>query len=285
MGTSTENMIMGTPRVITKERKMEIDSDASLKNCDPELADLRLLHLADSALPIGGLAHSFGLESLVAEGLLGVNDLPEFLHGFLEEAGMAEAIFCREAFRLAGMKRRQDGLRQNPGQVSAISARETGEEFCAERWVELNDRLSALKPARESRAGSASLGRNFLMAVAALGDFSVLKEALEASKRAGSAIHHSPAFGLAGGVLAFEVERAVLAYLHQSMASLVSACQRLLPLGQSTATRILWDLKPAIIDAAKRSADCTLDDAWCFMPLLDWGAMEHPALRIRLFIS
>jgi urease accessory protein len=238
-----------------------MNSDAAFRNFEHELAELRILHLTDSALPIGGLAHSFGLESLVSAELIKVDDLPEFLRGFLEEAGMTEAMFCRAAFR------------------------QTQEAFCAEQWTELNDRLSALKPARESRAGSASLGINFLTAVAALGDFAVLQEALVASKRAGGLIHHSVAFGFAGGVLGFDEDRTVLAYLHQSMASLVSACQRLLPLGQSTATKILWNLKPTILETAKQSATSALDDAFCFMLLLDWGAMEHPALGTRLFIS
>lgn len=241
-----------------------MDSDTPLWDFDSELADVRLLHLADSALPIGALAHSFGLESLVARGLIGTGDLPEFLRGFLEEAGVAEAVFCREAFRLA-----------EGGQ----------EDFCAGRWVELNDRLSALKPARESRMGSASLGKNFLMVVAALEDFAIVREALRASKEARSLVHHCSAFGLASGALKFEEVRALVSYLHQCVGSLVSACQRLLPLGQNAATRILWDLKPAVIETAKRSLACSVDDASCFMPLLDWGAMEHPALATRLFIS
>jgi urease accessory protein len=228
-----------------------------------ELGELRLLHLADSALPIGGLAHSFGLESLVAHGLVGVRDLPEFLRGFLEEAGLVEAVFCREGFR-SGSKRH---------------------EVFAEKWVALNDRLSAMKPARESRLGSASLGKNFLTAVAGLGDFAIVRDALRVSKETGSLIHHSVAFGLAGGALGFVEDRTVLAYLHQCVASQVSACQRLLPLGQSAATKILWDLKPAMIETAKRSSVCGVEDASCFMPLLDWGAMEHPALTTRLFIS
>jgi len=173
-----------------------------------------------------------------------------------------EAVFCREAFRLAGVN-----------------------AFASERWVEINQRLGALKPARESRAGSAALGQHFLSAVLGLGEFPFVRQALAAARQARSVVHHSPAFGLVAGVLGLDEERAVLAYLHQSLSSLVSACQRLLPIGQSEATRILWNLKPALIDAAARSRDCSVDDVSCFTPLLDWGAMEHPALTTRLFIS
>jgi urease accessory protein len=229
-----------------------------------ELAYLRLLHLADSALPIGALAHSFGLESLVAGEMLRASDLPGFLQGYLREAGLLEAVACREASRLARME---------------------PQEFSAARWIDINDYLSALKPARESRGASAALGRNFLEAVLVLGEFPLVLEAWEVSLRSQSLIHHSAAFGLVSATFAFDESRAVLAYLHQMIASLVSASQRLLPMGQKEATRILWDLKPAIAEASDHSRSCTLETVSCFMPLLDWGAMEHPALPTRLFIS
>ena len=244
---------------------MERDSANDTLGQADALAELRLLHLADSALPIGALAHSFGLESLASCEMLATRDLPDFLRTFLEEAGMMEAVFCRAAFRLS---------------VAAAS-----EDDFAARWIALNNRLSARKPARESRGASASLGGNFLQVALNLADLPRALVALSASKRSASLVHHSTAFGLACGLLRFAQDRVVLVYLHQSVASLVSSCQRLLPLGQSEAARILWNLKPAIMDAANRSATCALDDAGCFMPLLDWGAMEHPALRTRLFIS
>jgi urease accessory protein len=229
-----------------------------------DLAHLQLLHLADSALPIGALAHSFGLESMVSAEILTAAELPDFLRGYLQEAGMLEAVACREAFQIV--------MAQRP-------------DFSGARWIEINDCLSALKPARESRAASAVLGRNFLQAALLLGDFTVLREAREASLKATSLIHHAAAFGLVSAAFAFDETRAVLACLHQMTSSLVSACQRLLPIGQNEATRILWNLKPAIIEAAILSASYTLDQVSCFMPLLDWGAMEHPALTTRLFIS
>jgi|SRR5580704_657131 urease accessory protein len=240
------------------------DAKSDHLSCSEDLAFLRLLQLADTALPIGALAHSFGLESLVAAEILTAGKLPEFLHGYLQEAGMLEAVACREASQLA---------------------RPQVESFPAARWIEINDYLSALKPARESRTASAVLGRNFLQATLLLGDFPVLRAAREASLRSASLIHHSTAFGLVSATFGFDESRAVLAYLHQMAASLVSACQRLLPVGQNEATGILWNLKPAIIETADRGATCSLDEASCFMPLLDWGAMEHPALATRLFIS
>lgn len=243
---------------------MKPEPNSNFTATPDELALLRLLHLADSALPIGALAHSFGLESLVAVEILKVSDLCDFLRGYLQEAGVLEAVACREAFR---------GSEPHP------------QKFSAARWLEINDSMSALKPARESRSASAALGRNFLQAALALGDFPVLREAREASLASTSLIHHAAAFGLVSAVLGFDESRSVLAYLHQMTASLVSACQRLLPIGQNEAARILWNLKPAIVAASAFSATCTLDSASSFMPLLDWGAMEHPALRTRLFIS
>jgi urease accessory protein len=243
-----------------------MDSDPSGRSPrkSSQVAELQLLHLADSALPIGSLAHSFGLESLAYAEILTTGNLAEFLNGYLQESGLMEAVFCRKASRLA---RGGDRL------------------HFVQRWLEINDHLSARKAARETRAASAALGRTFLVLAAGLGESPLLQEALRVSKESASLIHHSTAFGLAAGAMDLDEDRAVSAFLHQSVASLVSACQRLLPLGQTDATRILWNLKPAIVRAASRSAACAVDNVCCFMPLLDWGAMEHPALLTRLFIS
>lgn len=228
------------------------------------LSELRLLQLADSALPIGALSHSFGLESLVASDMFRVADLPGFLYGYLEEAGMVEAVFCREAHRLVNVP---------------------GAKFPMDRWLQLNELLSARKLARESREGSAALGRNFLEAVIALDKSPVLRAALLAATNPPTPVHHSTAFGLVSGVIGIDQDRAISAFLHQSVASMVSACQRLLPLGQTEAARILWDLKPALFEVASRSSTLSAADVCSFMPLLDCAAMEHPSLSTRLFIS
>src|SRR5690349_19120494 len=99
------------------------------------LASLRLLQLADSALPIGATAHSFGLETLVAEGLLDAPQLESFLADYLAETGVLEASACHAAHRMA-----------------------TGASFSTEHWLDLNRRLGARKPARESRVAAATLG-------------------------------------------------------------------------------------------------------------------------------
>ena len=226
------------------------------------LAELQLLQLADSALPIGSLAHSFGLESLESAELLNPAKLPDFFDVYLFEAGLVEAVFCRVAWRLGAPT-----------------------TFSPAPWLDLNEKLSARKPSRESRAASAALGHHFIMAVKGLGEFPAIAAACQASQSTHSMIHHSTAFGLAGGALSFAEDRVIEAFLHQSIAGLVSACQRLMPFGQCEATRLLWALKPRMVQVAKQSALRTIDDVASFTPLLDWGTMEHPALATRLFIS
>jgi urease accessory protein len=266
MNTATVTRITTTVSITITKRSMPLEPElGGSKLVDyASLPFLRLMHLADSALPIGALAHSFGLETLVDAELLTVSGLPEFLHSYLEEAGMLDAVFCREAFRLTECN---------------------GETFPSGKWLEINELMGALRPARESRAGSAALGQNLLAAVLPIADCQTLRDAWQAARSARAAVYHSTAFGLIAGALGIDEEFMVLGFLHQTSASLVSACQRLMPIGQSEATRILWMLKPVIIATAARSRQCGIEEVSCFMPLPDWGAMEHPALSTRLFIS
>jgi urease accessory protein len=221
---------------------------------------LRLMQLADSALPIGATAHSFGLESLVDSRIVTVRELPTFFADYLSETGTLEAVYCRAAHHLT------------------VSPTVT---FAAD-WSALNDRLGALKTARESRTASLTLGRRFMQLVLDLDDQPLLREAARISKQNN---HHCAAFGLVAGVLAVPVDLAVAAYLQQSIIGLISACQRLLPLGQSAASRLLWELKPALLNAVEHSQTLTIDTVSSFTPLIDLASMRHPLLETRLFIS
>jgi urease accessory protein len=155
---------------------------------------------------------------------------------------------------------------QETGTLEAVYVRRSwrGDDVAA-----LSEELSARKPARESRDASLKLGRRFAELVNQLTETPLLPTGL----------HHCVAFGATGAFLRIPEDAVVLAYLQQSIAGLVSACQRLMPLGQVAASRILWNLKPAIVRAS------LTEEALCFSPYLELASMRHGSLETRLFIS
>jgi urease accessory protein len=220
---------------------------------------LGVLQLSDSGLPIGSLSHSFGLETLVSDGDIEEDaqrcslSLARYLDDSLSESMLVDAVFCREAHSRAARGASVD---------------------------ELNLRLGALRPARESREASLIMGRRFAALAAALHRGPALSALASLEE-----LHHSVAFGYTLGVLGIGADLAVSAFLHQSVLHAISAAQRLLPLGQTQANLVAWGLKPAILETVERSRGISFSSVGSAAYLPELASMRHPGLPTRLFIS
>jgi urease accessory protein len=205
------------------------------------------------------MSHSFGLEALVFDEDIEHNirgcpaSLTWYLEDCLSESLLVDAVFCREA------------------RARALEDAQVGD---------LNQQSSALKLARESREASLTMGHRFAALAAALHPSPALRRLASLEE-----LHHSVAFGYTLGILAIDPDLTVSAFLHQCVLNTISAAQRLLPLGQIQATRIAWDLNPAILEAVKRTTTMSPSTVGSFAHLPEMASMRHACLPTRLFIS
>ncbi len=220
---------------------------------------LQVLQLADSALPIGSMAHSFGLEALVFDEDIDhrvqscAQSLAWYIEDSLSESLLVDAVFCREAH-----------------------ARALG----GAPVLDLNRQISALRLARESREASLTLGSRFASLAASLHPGPAL-----AALASMEELHHSVAFGYTFGILAIDPDLTVGALLHQSVLNIISAAQRLLPLGQIQANGIAWELKRVVLDAVERTRRISFSTVCSFAHLPEMASMRHACLPTRLFVS
>jgi urease accessory protein len=219
---------------------------------------LRLLQISDSAFPTGSFSHSMGLEAFAAAGKLrSAEDLKRVVSLHLSSLATSDCVALRAAFG-AGL----------------------GEIVHADLF------LSATKLARELRAASSATGRRFLLSVVALGIESPTLGAFTEAVRAGEAPGNlAVGYGVAGRVLGLGIAEALHAYLYATVASLVAAGQKLVPLGGSAAQRALYESNREMLRAAEVSEGIGVEEMRAFAPVVDVYSMRHERQRVRLYIS
>ena len=93
------------------------------------------------------------------------------------------------------------------------------------------------------------------------------------------------ALGHAANLADLNPSELVALYLHSFASNLTQAAQRLMPLGQTGAQRVLHRLTPLCSQIADDTRDLTLDDIHSNAFLSDIAAMRHEVQEPRLFQS
>ena len=205
-----------------------------------------VLQLADSALPVGGFAHSGGLEAAWQLGEVpDRTHLQTFLEASLHQAARAALPFVVEAHR---QPERLDELDQ-----------------LAEAWISnhVANRASRLQ------------GRAFWTAVT--------HALLPDSPPAPIPGHLAPVFGTILRRLGIPLETTAGLFLFQHLRGIVSAAVRLGIVGPLEAQALQARLRPSLADWTARAATWTLDDLAQPSPLLDLWQGAQDRLYSRLF--
>ena len=226
------------------------------------VAWLALQQLLDSALPIGGFSHSFGLETLVQEGRVRTS---EQLEGYtvammMQSWAPADAMIVKAVY----------------------NARE--EDHWEEAWhVERLVHLQRL--AVETRVGMEKMGRRLLKLSDAV--FPQLDTAvLSRSIANGAALGTYPlVYGYLCAELGIPLEQAVQGYLYNGIVTSVGSAVRLMSIGQTECQAMIARCAAQTPAAWELVRGLQPREAWSNMPLTEIAMIRHETLYSRLFMS
>jgi urease accessory protein len=223
--------------------------------------NLRLLQLGDSALPIGGYSHSWGLEAAIDRGLV------------RDPAGLEHwARFW---------------LRHTVGPLEGVVVASVCCAAIQEDWplvVHANELVQASLTPPTLRHASRDMGTQLLALAAAWPCAApVVRQLQQASPHADW--HHCVVFATLAAAAGGTPLDAVQVYLHQAALGVVSAGVRAIPIGHTHGQQVLARLHDEIAALANDLHERELKTAGSFCPAYEVLCHAQSQLYTRLFRS
>ncbi|MEO8934850.1 MAG: urease accessory protein UreF [Xanthomarina sp.] len=223
---------------------------------------IKILHITDPTLPIGGFSHSYGLETYVQQNLVkNASTTQEFVESMLK-----------------------NNYKYNDGLAVKLAYDFTVAKNL-DALLKLDNECHALKAPREVREGSQKLGTRLIKIYAALLDDLFLNEInnlIEQKKMQG---HYSVIFGIVTATLKIETAKAVCSFLYNAAVGMVTNAVKLVPLGQSDGQLIIYKVQSHIENLTLEILELNPDMLGVCNAALDIKCMQHEHLYSRLYMS
>jgi urease accessory protein len=223
---------------------------------------LAMQQLLDSALPIGGFSHSFGLETMVQERRLATaGQLYAYASAMLLQSwATSDAMVIKAVYRDA-------------------PAGDWERLFAVEQLVHVQ------RVAVETRSGVEKMGRRLLQLAAQIHpklDWSPLAGSLREGRCHAT---HPLVHGYACWLLGVSEQQAIQGYFYTCIVTCVNSALRLMSIGQTEGQRLIAGLTPLTERALAIASSLQPEEAYANMPLAELAMIRHERLYSRLFMS
>lgn len=223
---------------------------------------LSLLQLSDPTLPIGGYAHSAGLETFVQQGI--VKDITS-AKKFITEMLAANLQYTDAAFVSLAF----DAIQQN--------------DFTT--IIALDAECSAVKLPMEMRQASQKLGTRLIKIFQPVSKNNFSARYQHAIQKQEVTGHYCIAFGMYAAILGIDKKDALTGFYYNAAAGFVTNSVKLIPLGQQDGQELLFSLQPLIQQLVINSLSPDKELTGLCCAGFDIASMQHEHLYSRLYMS
>lgn len=234
----------------------------SEKSSEKDFPVMMLIQVMGGTFPIGSFHHSYGLESYIQKGkITDILQLKEYLCCYLKKNATH--------FECPGFIRAYEAGRQKNFQVLTV----------------LDEEVTAMRLSSENRMASQKTGKAFLRLTRKFYSDEFYQRYYEFVQQTKGTGNYNIVSGCFCGICEIPKRKALLAFLMNTLNSLMQVGIKIIPLGQSQCQQLMIELYPYISKVADQVIENSLTELSNFVPVMDIMSMEHETLYSRLYMS